>query len=246
MAIIKSKHASNYTVIPNEVFNSDLTVGAIGLLCYFLSLPHDWVIYKTTLHDKLGLGREKVDKLFKELVNKGYVISVKKHLDNGKFEYEHIVYDKPYNGEPCTEIPHTDKPLTAQPHTANQQLLNTNIQSTNKLNKHILNKEDKDLIFPFLEKEFLEVWNILVTQPKWKKKTTAALQASLNKLSNHSLQDAIKMINNSIAGGWQGIFELKENSTKFEKPQFQSKVQKITEQANNVFQEWDNQFKQIE
>lgn len=128
---------------------------------------------------------------------------------------------------------------------ATQSLLKEIKGNKSKVNENKINKS-KELIFPFLDNEFLEIWNILVTQPKWKKKTTAALQASLNKLSNHSLQDAIQMMNNSIAGGWQGIFELKENKTKFDKPQFQSKVQKITEQANNVFNEWDNQFKQIE
>lgn len=239
MAIIKSKHASNYTVIPNDIFNSGLSVGSIGLLAYFLSLPHDWIIYKTTVHEKLGLGREKLDKLFKELVNAGYVLSVKKHLENGKFEYEHIVYDKPYNGEPCTEKPLTDKPCTVEPHTVNQALLNTNIQSTNILNKHILNKNNKDLNFPFLDLEFKQVWDILVTQPKWKKKTPAALQATLNKLSKYSILDAIEMMNNSIAGGWQGVFELKENKTNF-KPDFQQKAINKTEQAQQLLNEWTN------
>ena len=140
MAIIKSKHASNYTVIPNEVFNSGLSVGAIGLLTYFLNLPHDWIIYKTTVHEKLGIGREKLDRYFKELVNNGYIISVHKHMDNGKFEYEHIVYDKPFNGEPQTAKPLTEKPYTAKPQTVNPQLLNTNLQSKHKQSKEIQSK----------------------------------------------------------------------------------------------------------
>lgn len=113
MSIVKSKHASNYTVLPNEIFKSGLSVEAIGLLCYFLSLPHDWVIYKTQLHSQLNMGREKLDRVFKELQNKGFVLSVKKHSETGKIEYEHIVYDKPYNGEPSLDIPYTEKPSTA-------------------------------------------------------------------------------------------------------------------------------------
>lgn len=141
MAIIKSKHASNYTIIPNEVFNSELSVGAIGLLAYFLSLPHDWIIYKTTVHEKLGIGREKLDRYFKELVNKGYIISVQKHMENGKFEYEHIVYDKPFNGEPQTVNPLTGKPYTAKPQTVNPQLLSTNTQSKQLESKEEQNKD---------------------------------------------------------------------------------------------------------
>lgn len=152
MAIIKSKHASNYTVIPNDVFNSGLSVGAIGLLTYFLSLPHDWIIYKTTVHEKLGIGREKLDRYFKELVNKGYIISVQKHMDNGKFEYEHIVYDKPFNGEPQTVNPLTEKPYTAKPQTVNPQLLSTKKQSKQS---QITNKQNKEIQIPAWEEFFL-------------------------------------------------------------------------------------------
>jgi hypothetical protein len=141
MAIIKSKHSSNYTVLPNEIFKAGLSIDAIGLLSYFLSLPHDWVIYKTQLSDQLSLGREKLDRIFKELQTAGFVISVKKHDETGKISYDHIVYDIPFNGEPHTGLPHTAepstvKPLTAEPLTANPQLLSTKELSTNKQSKH--------------------------------------------------------------------------------------------------------------
>jgi len=130
MSIIKSKQASDYTVIPNKVFKSGLSIEAIGLLSYFLSLPHDWVIYKTKLHEQLNIGREKLDRMFKELQDSGYVLSVKRQQESGQFEYEHIVYDKPFNDEPHTALPHTvkpptGKPLTGSPHTANQPLQST-------------------------------------------------------------------------------------------------------------------------
>jgi hypothetical protein len=143
MSIVKSKHASNYTVLPNKIFNDGLSIEAIGLLSYFLSLPHDWVIYKTQLHSQLNMGREKLDRVFKELQDKGYVLSVKEMNDKGQFTYNHIVYDNPYNGEPITDKPHTEKPLTD-----NQLLLSTNEQSTK-----IKSKEDK-------EKLFESFWNL--------------------------------------------------------------------------------------
>lgn len=129
MPILKSKHAGNFTVIPNEVFQQEMSIDAIGLLAYFLSLPHDWVIYKTTLHTQLKMGREKVDSVFKELQEKGYVLSVKKHTESGRLEYEHIVYDKPFNNEnlPHTGLPHTVEPYMATPSTVNLPLLKTNI-----------------------------------------------------------------------------------------------------------------------
>lgn len=118
MSIIKSKQAGNFTVLSNDIFKSGLSIEAIGLLAYFLSLPHDWVIYKTKLHTQLNIGREKLDRVFKELQDSGYILSVKRQQESGRFEHEHIVYDKPYNGEPAS-----GEPDTALPPLANQPLL---------------------------------------------------------------------------------------------------------------------------
>lgn len=141
--IIKSRHASNYTVIPNDVFKSKLSFEAIGLLTYFLSLPNDWAIKKTTLHSQLNIGRDKIDRMFKELQEVGYINTVRKINGNGTYTYDHIVYDKPYNGEPQADEPHTEKPLTEK----GGALISKDIQSTNILNTNKLNKEDKERKF---------------------------------------------------------------------------------------------------
>lgn len=146
MSIIKSKHASDYTIVPNIVFKSGLSMDAIGLLVYLLSLPHDWVVYKTTLHLAMNCGKTKLDGAFKELQSTGFILSVKKQKSNGKIEYEHTVYDKPYNGEPSTEKPCTEKPCTV-----NQTLLNTNIENTNKQSK-----EDKINIIEAKKQKFIK------------------------------------------------------------------------------------------
>ena len=172
MAIYKSKHASNYTVLPNEVFKSKLSIEAIGLLAYFLSLPPDWVIYKTTLHNQLNIGRDKLNKVFDELRNAGYVISVEKR-DAGKISYEHIVYDTPYNGEPLT-----DKPSTEKPSTVKLPLLSTNIPSTNKL---ITNKQ--------INITFDTFWNLYD-----KKIDKDKCESKWNKLSNKEREDIINHI----------------------------------------------------
>ena len=136
--IIKSKHAGNYTTLPNEIFNSGLSFEAIGLLAYFLSLPKEWVIYKSQLHSQLNIGREKLDRMFKELQKNGYVISIKKHSSNGQLSYDHVVYDKPFNDEPEMEKPSTQMPPTAKPSTANTQLINTNINNKQYNNTNTL------------------------------------------------------------------------------------------------------------
>jgi len=76
--------------------------------------------------------------------------------------------------------------------------------------KDIINTEK--LIFPFPSDEFLFNWNILIKEKKWKNKSFAALQASLDILKPHTEADAIQMIKNTISGQWQGLFEIKKNN----------------------------------
>lgn len=170
MAIYKSKHASNYTVIPNDIFESGIEFTSISLLVYLLSLPPDWVIYKTTLHKKLGIGRDKLNTMFQDLKKHGYIISVQKQTRNGA-EWEHIVYDKPFNGEkgigPNATQPITENPLTDTPLPENPQLLSTNIQSTNIQSKnesniyngYSQNLFDKEEIDPLTD--WLETLNLM-------------------------------------------------------------------------------------
>ena len=64
-----------------------------------------------------------------------------------------------------------------------------------KIIKHFHNSE-----------RYHDTWNILVKEPKWKKKTLAALQMCANKLGRVSEESAIEAMEDAIAGGWQGIF----------------------------------------
>ena len=159
MSIIKSKHASNYTVLPNDIFNSGLSIEAIGLLASLLKLPNDWVIQKSYLHTQLNMGREKLDRVFKELQDKGFILSVKQYDDKGRFTYNHIVYDVAYNGEkgniPNLDNPYTIEPSTEKPSTVNLQLQSKDKQSKELLNKEIQNKDNINTCF-----SFLDFWNL--------------------------------------------------------------------------------------
>lgn len=63
---------------------------------------------------------------------------------------------------------------------------------------------------PFSSEDFLDVWNTLLSQPKWKNKTDAAIKASIKIISDKNELVAIAMVNKAIAGGWQGLFDLNE------------------------------------
>lgn len=72
--------------------------------------------------------------------------------------------------------------------------------------KEIKENDKKELILPFSSPEFLEVWNLLLTEKKWKNKSFNALQLSLNKIAPLNELEAIRCIQNTIAGSWQGLF----------------------------------------
>lgn len=77
-----------------------------------------------------------------------------------------------------------------------------------------VNTNKIELVYPFLSENFMKVWDVLIKQPKWKRKSQDALQASLKQLSKHSEKEAIEMMERSIAGNWQGLFEQNKSNEK--------------------------------
>ncbi len=72
-------------------------------------------------------------------------------------------------------------------------------------------------LLPFQSKKFEEAWNSLKKQKKWKKKSIEALSTALKKLGTYSEEEAIQMMEDTIIGDYQGLFESK--NSKFNKSQ---------------------------
>jgi len=113
-------------------------------------------------------------------------------------------------------------------------------QSNSPINKQITNNNKpitiKELAFPFESKDFKDVWDILIVQPKWKKKSRDALQQSLKTLEKYSEPIAIGMMQKTIASGWQGLFALNDKEVA-EINQAEAK-KKIKERENNSDNQW--------
>lgn len=62
--------------------------------------------------------------------------------------------------------------------------------------------------------ELRNTWELLCDQPKWRKKSADALKMNARKLFQVPEREAITMMQNSIAGDWQGLFWLKDNERK--------------------------------
>ena len=94
------------------------------------------------------------------------------------------------------------------------------IHSSIQIKKHTSKEEGVKVIYPFNSDEFRSTWAVWLSErkeKKLKKYTSKGLQAQLHHLqqiSKNNEADAIKIINYSIAQGWQGLFALKEQKTK--------------------------------
>lgn len=75
-------------------------------------------------------------------------------------------------------------------------------------------KKMNDIVLelPYKSEKFLETWIKLRGTKKWRRKSKEALETSLEKLAAVSEPDAIQMMKNSIAGEWQGLFELNDKN----------------------------------
>lgn len=74
MAIKKTKLDDNYASIPNSTLRDPrLSLEAVGLLAYLLSLPEDWEVRATQIQKQFGIGRVKQCRLYKELEGAGYL-----------------------------------------------------------------------------------------------------------------------------------------------------------------------------
>jgi len=82
-------------------------------------------------------------------------------------------------------------------------------------------KKTEQLTYPYHSSAFLDAWSVLIKEKKWIKKSSAALQASLNKLAGFGESGAIESINDAISGAYQGVFAPKsfQQQNQVSKPQ---------------------------
>lgn len=95
MSIIKRKKQDKFFIMSNHATQKDLTsLNSIGLLAYIISLPEDWILYKTFLQNKFT--RRTVDSAWKELVQKDYIAGFICYVGKEK-KYFYIASDEKLN-----------------------------------------------------------------------------------------------------------------------------------------------------
>lgn len=141
MAVIKANVQDQFTHIPNYIAQSTvLSVEAKGLILAMSSRPVDWKFNKTQLMSETGMGRDKLKRIFNELINHGFLSVSQKYDEQGRFKENDYYFFTDPRQNPAF-IPLTEKPSTVEPSTVNQPLQrksntkkdNTNIEQTNLL-----------------------------------------------------------------------------------------------------------------
>lgn len=104
--IVKSKLNKDFAIIPNKLLrDTNLSLKAKGLICILLSLPDDWAVYKSQLHQFSCDGRDATVNAFNELVDKGYITGIKRINSRGQFDgWDYVVYSE-------SVLPDTKNPI---------------------------------------------------------------------------------------------------------------------------------------
>lgn len=156
--IKRTKRERNFSILGNEIFNCGLKADTLGVLAYILHLPDNWIIRKTQLCAHFKIGREKIDRIFKDLKEAGFIADIMLvRGPSGRFDgVNYLVYDVPIDrttGKPATVNRATGKPLTEKPYHGKSARTNNyildkelNIPSTNitSTNNSTSTKVDED------------------------------------------------------------------------------------------------------
>ncbi len=123
MAFLRKEHKEKYTCISNDVFRSDLSLKARGMLCTMLSLPNDWEFSENGLQAILKDGQTSIRSAIKELESAGFLSRTRERDENGRMGgCVWIVCD----------YPRFENPNLVNSNLGNEPQLSTKQQSTNK------------------------------------------------------------------------------------------------------------------
>lgn len=224
MAILRINKTTNYTVMSNyHLRDSNLTLKAKGLLSYMLSCEDDW---QFSIKGLVTIHRENetaIKSALKELQDNGYLI-VNKHYPNeecGRIEYEYIIYETPNSEIQGVEnlwvenqtLRSTNKRNTktntkvlVENSETKPKKLNLYDKCVNAIDEYIGDNNLRDSLVRYLEFR-LSVKDKPLYVSQWK-----ALLRKLLTMDN-SIDNLIKIVNQSLENGWLSFYELKDNKT---------------------------------
>ncbi len=218
--IVRSRKTAKdtYTPISNEILQSkELTCEEKSILVHLLSLPSDWVVYKNYIWRDMNIGRDRFNKHWKGLVEKGFIVSIRvidveSNLIKG---WNHIVYEVPVLPDEIEEASEVVSDLL-KVSTSEGQAVNKviTIESNNitKLDEVESDEKVKQITFDDLPDTFkphVSIWLQYKKQRKEEYKSDLS-KAMLFKriLKDFSNEKELEIsVEYSISNNWQGLFK---------------------------------------
>ncbi len=117
--IFRGRHKSNFSALSNKIWeDKKLSVEAKGTLGYLLSRPPNWHVRLPHLGRELNVGKERLQRIFRELIAAGYVARRQGRKRGAFAPLCYSVRDEPVPS--VATLPQPEKPEPAKPEPGNQ------------------------------------------------------------------------------------------------------------------------------
>ena len=201
MALIKIQRF--FGAVPNDLLNNpEISFKAKGLYAYLNSKPDNWDFSVERIASQVKEGVESVRVGIQELEKFGYLKRIRYQNEKGFWEIDYMLFEVPTEEESSLGKSEAGKP----PKQYNKE--------NNK--KDNTKKEEKEVDFKGLN-EAVQTWlEYKKEEKKQKYKTVDSTQAMIDKLyrlSEGDLETAKKIVEESMANNYSGLFPLR-NVTK--------------------------------
>lgn len=156
--IYRINKTENYVIINRHLLEDpQLSYEARGLLSSMLAKPNDWVFYISYFIKNSPAGRDKVRRIFNELIKFGYIVKSEHRSEKGHFSApQYIVYEFPLlcdsseDNVPKTENPSTVNPSPDKPSPSIHPLLSKQTELKKQVTKNTTTNNQKYIWSPKL------------------------------------------------------------------------------------------------
>lgn len=111
MGVIRKAKRTGYTKVSNKLAQDrSLSFEARGVALYLLSKPDDWEIQFEDVEKEGGIGRDKRQRIFKELEDARY-FERSESRNSGQFGYDFILHEEAIPEKPVAVLPVPENPV---------------------------------------------------------------------------------------------------------------------------------------
>lgn len=135
--IRRIRKRSKYTSLDNSFLqNAAMTFEARGLLALMLSLPSDWTFrFNWLTKQSPNTKADRLRRLMKELASFGYLKMVRVKREGGRFAWEYLLTEAPFDFAPPADFPYMENPSMENPSTENRHTYKEHSKESKPVNK---------------------------------------------------------------------------------------------------------------